>query len=41
MLQKLQKKAFEDNITLREAALELKLITEIKFDKIVDPKKMT
>ena len=38
---KIAKKAFDDNITLREAALELKLVTEIKFDKIVDPKKMT
>ena len=37
---KIAKKAFDDNITLREAALELKLVTEIKFDKIVDPKKM-
>ena len=37
---KIAKKAFNDNITLREAALKLKLVTSKEFDKIVDPKKM-
>jgi len=37
---KIAKKAFNDNITLRESALELKLVTGKEFDKIVDPKKM-
>ena len=37
---KIAKKAFDDNMTLREAALKLKLVTEKEFDKIVDPKKM-
>jgi len=37
---KIAKKAFNYNITLREAALELKLVTGKEFDKIVDPKKM-
>jgi fumarate hydratase, class II len=37
---KIAKKAFNDNITLKEAALKLKLVTEKEFDKIVDPKKM-
>ena len=37
---KIAKKAFEDNITLREAALKLKLVNAKDFDKIVDPKKM-
>ena len=34
------KKAFDENLTLKEAALKLKLISEREFDKIVDPKKM-
>ena len=38
--EKKEKKAFNDNITLREAALKLKLVTGKEFDKIVDPKKM-
>ena len=37
---KIAKKAFNDNITLREAALKLKLVKGKEFDKIVDPKKM-
>ena len=37
MQQKLQKK-FNENLTLKEAALKLKLISEKDFDKIVDPK---
>ena len=37
---KIAKKAFNDNITLKEAALKLKLVTGKEFDKIVDPKKM-
>lgn len=34
------KKAYEEHKTLREAALELKLLTEKEFDEIVDPRKM-
>ena len=37
---KIAKKAFDENLTLKEAALKLKLISEKEFDKIVDPKKM-
>ena len=37
---KIAKKAFDENLTLKEAALKLKLISEEEFDKIVDPKKM-
>ena len=37
---KIAKKAFTDNLTLKEAALKLKLVTEEEFIKIVDPKKM-
>jgi len=37
---KIAKKAFKENLTLKEAALKLKLISEKEFDKIVDPKKM-
>ncbi len=37
---KIAKKAFKDNITLKEAAIKLKIINEKDFDKIVDPKKM-
>ena len=37
---KIAKKAFKDNITLKEACIELKLIDGKKFDKIVNPKKM-
>ena len=34
------KKAFKENITLKEAAMKLKLVTEKEFDRIVDTKKM-
>ena len=34
------KKAFEENITIKKAALKLNIIDEKKFDKLVDPKKM-
>jgi fumarate hydratase class II len=34
------KKAHQENITLKEAALKLKYLTEERFDVIVDPKKM-
>ena len=34
------KKAFKENITLKQAAIKLKLVTEKEFDRIVDPKKM-
>ena len=37
---KIAKKAFEENITLKEAAIKLKLVSEKQFEKIVDPKKM-
>ena len=37
---KIAKKAFAENLTLKDAALKLKLISERDFDKIVDPKKM-
>ena len=37
---KIAKKAFNENLTLKEAALKLNLVSEKKFDKIVDPKKM-
>ena len=35
------KKAFKDNISLKEATLKLGFLTEKEFDSIVDPKKMT
>jgi fumarate hydratase class II len=37
---KIAKKAHKENKTLKEVALELKLLTEKEFDTIVDPKKM-
>jgi fumarate hydratase class II len=37
---KIVKKAHAENITLKQAALALNLLTEEKFDAIVDPKKM-
>ena len=37
---KIAKKAFKENITLKEAAIKLKLVTSEEFDRIVDPKKM-
>jgi fumarate hydratase class II len=37
---KIAKKAFKENLTLREAAVKLKLVSEIDFDRIVSPKKM-
>jgi fumarate hydratase class II len=37
---KIAKKAHKENKTLREAALELGLLTDDEFTKIVDPKKM-
>ena len=37
---KIVKKAYTEDKTLKEAALELGLLTEAEFDKIVDPKKM-
>jgi len=38
---KIAKKAFADNSTLKETAVELGLLTEEEFDKYVDPKEMT
>ena len=37
---KVAKTAFEKNLTLKEAALELGLITAEKFDEVVRPEKM-
>ena len=37
---KIAKKAFDENLTLRQAALKLQLISEREFDNIVNPKKM-
>lgn len=34
------KKAFEEETTLKEAALKLGYLTSEQFDEIVDPKKM-
>ena len=34
------KKAFKDNISLREAIIELEYMTGDQFDNLVDPKKM-
>ncbi len=33
-------KAFREDISLKEAAIKLKIVNELEFDKIVDPKKM-
>ncbi len=37
---KIAKKAFNENLTLKQAAVKLRLVSEKEFDKIVDPKKM-
>ena len=37
---KIARKAYKDNITLKEAAKKLNSIDEKKFDKLVQPKKM-
>ncbi len=37
---KIAKKAYKENLTLKEAAVKLKLISSKKFDEIVQPKKM-
>ena len=37
---KIAKKAHKENKTLREAALELGLLTDEEFTRIVDPRKM-
>ena len=37
---KIAKKAFKENLTLKDAAIKLGLVDENKFDKIVKPKKM-
>ncbi len=34
------KKAYQDNLTLKQAALKLGFLTEKEFDEIIDPKKM-
>ena len=38
---KVAKKAFADNSTLREAVIELGLLTGEKFDEVVRPENMT
>jgi fumarate hydratase class II len=38
---KIAKKAHHENLTLKESAMALNLLTEEEFDKIVDPSKMT
>ena len=38
---KIAKKAFEDNSTLKEAAIELDLLTAEQFDEYVVPEDMT
>ena len=37
---KIARKAFNENLTLKEAAIKLGVISEKEFDRIVDPKKM-
>ena len=37
---RISKKAFEENLTLKEAAKKLNLVSEKDFDRIVNPKKM-
>ena len=38
---KIAKKAYEDNTTLKKAANDLNLLSEDDFDKLVIPEKMT
>lgn len=40
MQPKLQKKAFADNSTLKEAAIELDLLTAEQFDEWIKPEEM-
>ena len=37
---KISKKAYKENITLKEAAIKLKLISSKKFDELIKPEKM-
>ncbi|MGH2639837.1 MAG: class II fumarate hydratase, partial [Rhabdochlamydiaceae bacterium] len=37
---KIVQKAHRENLTLKEAALKLGILTEKEFDKLVDPRKM-
>ncbi len=37
---KIAKKAYKDDLTLKEAAIKLGLISSKQFDKIMQPKKM-
>ena len=39
-LAKIAIKAFKEDISLKEAPIKLKIVNELEFDKIVDPKKM-
>ncbi|MDD3375715.1 MAG: class II fumarate hydratase [Candidatus Omnitrophica bacterium] len=38
---KISQKAYKENISLKSAAIQLKILSEKEFDRIVDPKKMT
>ena len=40
MPQVLQKKAFAGNTTLKKAAIELELLTDVQFEELVRPSKM-
>ena len=40
MLQKLQKKLYKNNTSLKHEALKSKLISENEYNKLVNPKKM-
>ncbi len=40
MSAKIVLKAYEEEKTLKQAALELKLLSEEEFDRVVDPRKM-
>ena len=37
---KIAKKAYKDNISLKESAIKLNLVSEDEFDKIVQPEKL-
>jgi fumarate hydratase class II len=40
MPQRLQKKAYEENISLKQACIELGFLTEEKFDEVFKPEEM-
>ena len=37
---KIVQKAYKENLTLKQAAVKLNILTEKEFDKLVDPRKM-